>query len=503
MDTHTRNLIKLLAAGLLGFTLLTLGMLWASTGARAGGLLYAAPTPSGSADCSAWANACTLQTALASAVSGDQIWVRMGVHKPTSTTDRTISFALQPGVEVYGGFAGTEDDLSERDWQANLTVLSGDIDGNDLADPTGVVTDTANINGANSYHVVSAGGTVAETARLDGFAVTAGQADGSDYPHYMGGGMINDASSPTLENMTFSANQAGGAGSGCGGGGIYNYASDLTLRNVTFSANQVSGTGVTCGGGGMYNYVSNPILEKVTFSANQVSGTGWWTGGAGMYNDVSNPILENVIFSGNQAAGTGSGSGGGAIYNMYSHPKLVNVTLAGNYGWPGAALYNMGSAGAGSNPTLTNVIVWGNSPESGQIWNEGSSTPAVNYSLVQGGYTGVGNLDADPHFVAPLDGSLAPTAAGNYRLLLNSPAIDAGDNSAVTPGVTSDLDGNPRFVDILSVADTGSGTSPIVDLGSYEAFIGVHFAAPAAVGSGDCSAWANACTLADRPGLRS
>ena len=58
---------------------------------------------------------------------------------------------------------------------------------------------------------------------------------------------------------------------------------------------------------------------------------------------------------------------------------------------------------------------------------------------------------------------------GNLRLQLTSPAIDAGNNAAVPSGVTTDLDGSPRIVDIASVPDTGSGTAPIVDMGAYEA----------------------------------
>jgi len=58
---------------------------------------------------------------------------------------------------------------------------------------------------------------------------------------------------------------------------------------------------------------------------------------------------------------------------------------------------------------------------------------------------------------------------GDLRLQLGSPAIDAGDNSAVPAGITTDLARLPRFMDISGVPDTGSGTPPIVDMGAYEA----------------------------------
>ena len=69
-------------------------------------------------------------------------------------------------------------------------------------------------------------------------------------------------------------------------------------------------------------------------------------------------------------------------------------------------------------------------------------------------------MDADPLFVAPAD--------ADYRLAAGSPCIDAGDNGAVPPEVTTDLDGDPRFVDDLGMPDDGAGTPPIVDMGAYE-----------------------------------
>jgi hypothetical protein len=124
-----------------------------------------------------WANAFTsLQSALADAQAGDQIWVAQGTYKPTNSTDRTISFALDNGVAVYGGFAGTETQLSQRDWVHNLTTLSGAI----------------GTPGNGSYHVVTDTGTAGPTV-LDGFTITGGNAESSNtaFPQNSGGGMHN------------------------------------------------------------------------------------------------------------------------------------------------------------------------------------------------------------------------------------------------------------------------------------------------------------------------
>jgi len=128
-----------------------------------------------------------------------------------------------------------------------------------------------------------------------------------------------------------------------------------------------------------------------------------------------------------------------------------------------------------SNPTVSNCIFWDNTASSGsQIYYDGTSSATVSYSDVQGGWPGTGNINADPLFLDPDDGDLC--------LLAGSPCIDAGDNIAVSPD-TLDLDGdgdtsepipldlasNLRFVDQPDVADTGNGTTPIIDMGAYEA----------------------------------
>ena len=134
-------------------------------GPAAAAVRYAKPASSGAGTCLSWTNACTLQTALTGAVSGDEFWVLAGAHEPTATTDRVATFLLRNGAGVCGGLAGFETLRTQRNWLANVTVLSGDIDSNDGHTP--VITDflTATGNTTNSYHVV----TGATGATLDGF----------------------------------------------------------------------------------------------------------------------------------------------------------------------------------------------------------------------------------------------------------------------------------------------------------------------------------------------
>ena len=156
-----------------------------------------------------------------------EIWVAQGVYYPDVTFDNdpVELFHMKNNIAVYGGFAATETVRTERDWVNNLTVLSGDIDGNDTTDANGVVTSTANINGTNAYHV-TAGSLTDSTALIDGFTITAGNANGGHvFPcrAACGGGMYIGTGSLVMSNLTFVGNAAvADGGVGGGGGAILN-----------------------------------------------------------------------------------------------------------------------------------------------------------------------------------------------------------------------------------------------------------------------------------------
>jgi len=340
--------------------------------AAAASVRYAKPTASGTGNCSSWANACTLQSALSGAVSGNEIWVKKGTHKPTSGTDRTISFQLVSEVAVYGGFAGTESALAQRDPTANPTILSGDLNGDDGAN-------FAN-NDENSYFVLNGGGTDA-TAILDGFTVKGGNANG-EFPYNCGGGMFNDSGSPTIRRVIFSGNQA-----------IY--------------------------GGGICNDSSSPSLTKVTISDNQAYY------GSGMYNGDGDPSLTNVTISGNPA-----NTSGGGMFNYNSSPDLTNVTFSGNSATTGGGMYN----GTSSSPSLTNVII-ANSASGGDCVNvSGSLDAASANNLIEDDANACGLTNGVNGNIIGVNPKLSPL--GNFggwtetqALQPDSPAIDMGTNS--------------------------------------------------------------------------
>jgi uncharacterized repeat protein (TIGR01451 family) len=450
-------------------------LVWPRSARADGSVIYVDQGATGAATGLSWADAYTnLQAALTVANPGDEIWVAEGVYTPTNVAGQFATFYLESGVALYGGFDGSETGREERDWEANETILSGDL------------------GSENAFHVVTASGTDATTV-LDGFTITGGWASVSGGGlHGEGGGMLNNNGSPTLTNVTFSGNRASDSG-----GGMYNSGGSPMLTNVTFSGNRA-----TDSGGGMLNNNGNPTLYNVTFSSNHVDG---YPGGGGMYAGSGNPTLINVTFSANSCGDNDGGgiydwSGSSTLINVVfsgnsadlgggmrtddNSPVLINVTFSGN-----AATDPLSGTGGGmyideSHPRLTNCILWGNttayaygSPQ--MAFTQGGASATINHSLVQD-QNGVNVCSYD--FVTCDDHVINtnPQFAGGLRLNDNSPAIDAGDNDAV-PADTYDLDGDGNIVEPLPYdragdrrlvehprSDTGSGAAPLVDMGAYE-----------------------------------
>ena len=441
--------------------------------AQGGTPRFVKPAVSGSGNCSTWTNACLLQTALTNAVTGDEIWVAAGTYKPTTGTDPAATFQLKNGVAVYGGFAGTESLRSQRNPAVNIATLSGDIGA------------PGESNG-NSYHVV----TGANGATLDGFTITAGNADADPMntanPNNWGGGMYIGYNSPTLSNIIFTGNFAGGAGGGGGGlyntgaptltnvtftnnsashgggmynegnatltnvifsynstysngGGLNNVGASPTLTNITFDHNSAGFTG-----GGMYN-LGSPLLLSVTFSSNFADSEG---GGVMLYNGGS-PTFVNVTFSGNTAGQYGGGmrakTSGSTSMQYLQYPLLANVTFSGNTAGTSGGAINVEANGLYDviNTTVNNAVFWGNTPANDQLSSSRASIH-VNDSVVQNGwYTGSNILVTDPHL-----GQLGSYGGFTQTipLTLGSSALNTGNDTtcyaADQRGVARPQDGN-------------------------------------------------------------
>jgi hypothetical protein len=135
-----------------------------SIGALAQNRIYVNSSATGANNGQSWADAFNdLQVALAAAQAGDSVWVAQGTYFPTNGAVRAVSFEPRSGVRLFGGFAGNEDDPSQRDWDAHPTVLSGDI---------GVPGDSTD----NSYNVM-AFSEAEEGTLLDGLTFRGGTAE--------------------------------------------------------------------------------------------------------------------------------------------------------------------------------------------------------------------------------------------------------------------------------------------------------------------------------------
>ncbi|MGA7668788.1 MAG: choice-of-anchor Q domain-containing protein [Nitrolancea sp.] len=386
-----------------------------------------------------------------------EIWVAQGDYKPTTTSDRTISFVFPNNVSAFGGFAGTEAARTDRDPTANVTILDGDIG------TTGSNTD-------NSYRVVTFGASVGNANVLDGFTIENGNANepiniGNPFAQIADSGAgvyVPSAVAPTLSNLEIMSNHADNVG-----GGIYsNNASPWADHLFVHGNNAPTGGGIGTSGGA-------PWFQNTIISGNTGSH------GGGLYVGDGNAFrLVNSIISGNRAVTQSPYSGQGAGVYFYGStsaitPTIINSTITGNYseGTTGGV-----SASSFVSPHIDNSIVWNNADPNG---NTGASefshdvfggSTYITSSIVQGGCpTGshmcTNVIDADPMFMTPVDPTTAPTTNGDFRLGTFSPAIDAGDNSLVPGTITTDILGNPRIFDYPLIASAGA----VVDMGPYEA----------------------------------
>jgi hypothetical protein len=266
-----------------------------------------------------------------------------------------------------------------------------------------------------------------------------------------GGGGIYNSGTATLTNCILSGNSSMIWGMGFGGA-INNYGT-VILANCTLSGNSVSygggidnsgtviladctlsGNSARFGGGGIYNY-GTATLTNSTLSGNDAA-----YGGGGVYN-YGTVILTNCTLFGNSV--TYGGSCGGGIYN-YGTVILTNCTLSGNSAGAGGGIYNYGTA------ALYNSIV-ANSGPGGDI--AGPGTLHGSHNLVEDG-SGLPDWLTGNTGLGELQDNGGPT--WTCALLPGAIAIDAGDNSLVPDGVTTDQCGRARIV------------GKAVDLGAFE-----------------------------------
>jgi len=427
------------------------------------------------ASATSWATSTTnLQGAIDASSVSNQVWVTAGTYKPGGNghSNRDLSFAMKNGVEIFGGFTGNETALSQRPAitisTPSGTTLSGDV--GILGNPTD-----------NSFHLFNNSSGLTNTAILNGFVITGGNAIGTS-PETYGGGMYNKAAgagqvcSPQLINCVFQNN------TGTEGGAMYNNAngggtSNPMLISCIFrnnSANSFAGAILNDGGsGGTSSLTCINCLFQNNTAPTGLGGALFNYGSAGN----SSPTLINCSFLANEA------SQGGGMYNEgsggTSNPQLTNCSFQNNSATTGGALYNNGSFDNNSgplllqkriedgsasktdkgtsNPHLINCVFFGNG-SANTIANNATTGSSARYSLFDPSVTGYTSVTGN---LTSVSSPFASTTSS--QLAICSSAVNAGDPAASSATVGStDLVGNPRFY-----ANTGAPAARI-DMGAYE-----------------------------------
>lgn len=444
---------------------------------QASGQVFVVPGGAGAADGTSWTNAYgDLAAALADArAAAEDVWVAAGTYQV-----RSLEWPTE--VAGYGGFAGLESALSERNVAANETIL----------DAGGVERAVFVMNGATN-------------TRIDGFTIkNAIMAGGGPHVTFAGSALtyngVDDTN--TVANCHIVDNGPGGHGN------VFLQLSHIHFLNCVFENNQGEGVTVCL----LVNDGSQPLIENCVFR-NNGGATNSHHGSLTARATDSHPTVINSVFENNTAAG---GSGGALSTQEGGAATIIGCDFVGNHAAHGGAIadwagngsiviercrfLNNGTLGGGhgaaiavhsttSTVDITNCLFHGNVPtgigsgvfawmgtsittishcsfsqntgadhviradgdphidvENSVVWGNGPNVVTGNVtvvnSIVQGGH--LGGIDADPLF--------ADAPGGDLRLMPGSPAINAAT-------------GTPPATDILGVTRPQGAAA---ELGAYE-----------------------------------
>lgn len=455
------------------YILLTL--LCASVSAMAQSKIYYV-SPTGTGDGSSWQSTMTLSAALNAAKAGDQIWVQ-GFEQITDPNQLYVApaegFSVNSGVQLYGGFAGTETKLTDRvtlgkPYQMKYrSVLSGDINRNDNSDNTNIIFPANTTRQDNATHVLSVNMKPTSTSGnnntyptvINGFTIAGGHAVGTDAAGkgggiYISGDNSNGGGNFRIERCFLFNNYA------TQGGAVY---VDAAVKNVNNGESLIN----QC-------VVYNNAASERSAVVNE---------GGGIYLAGEATVVNTSVFN-NENGGL----------RISSNSKVVNSTIARNTG----AGVDMTATPSGTN--VYNSIIWGNTFLSveNQPGFKNSAFHEVAADDNNGNvYVAKENRESasGPMFDAPSiktsydrDFNWRQTAypLWSWNVLEGSVMIDKGDNEIYVSGTygNEDMAGKPRI----------SGTS--ISIGAYEyqylPASRIRYVKQTATGKGDGSSWDNA-----------
>ena len=473
MKTKMRNILLRLPVMLLAFFL-------AGMAAAQSKIYYVSSQATDTGDGSSWANATTLTKALDKAVAGDQIWVQ-GFDTLTGGNLYVApkeGFAVKSGVQLYGGFAGTESRLSQRvtlgkPYQLKYrSVLSGDIQRNDTVGSVDLIFPANGTRSDNATHVLS--------VNLD---PTQASGNNNTYPTVINGFSIGNG-------------QAAGTGDAGKGGGIYVYGDNskggvFRIERCFLISNYATQGGAVYVSSEVQNVNNGESLINQCVIYNNAAGdrAAVENQAGGIYLAGKATVVNTSIFN--------NGNGG---VRLSPESKVVNVTIARNTG----AGVDMTAGGSGD-AHVYNSIIWGNTQL--YLQNDPGFRNSAYHEVVsrdpatpdENGNIYVAKENRGDKFGPMFDAPSVKTSYDrdfNWResayplwlwnVLEGSVMIDKGHNDYYDQNVygSEDMAGNPRI----------SGDR--ISVGAYEyqylPATRIRYVKPTATGTGDGSSWDNA-----------
>lgn len=495
-----------------------------------------------------------IQSMIDASDAGDRVYVAEGIymaeHKASDlvyewltdvlrgeSTERDMAFVLKSGVEVYGGFSATNpvSDLSQRDFEMNETVLTGDLNGDDA----GFLEFDSYLD--NRYHVVIAAGI--ESARLDGFTLRGGTwAEPNDYDYIVvndiyvqrgyGGGLMVVEADGEFSNLKL--NNMGRPGYMKSSKGIFEnlevtqcygpfltYASQFSITNLNFSDNHSNIT-IRANDDGLY--APEVDIEDAVFARNATSpaaleigrtpatptnvrvNRAYFVGNeAGSYgvirSEASNLTLSNVVATGNISGNQTGFLRVSTLNQTTTHINIVNSTIVSNYNshdW----IASTGAIVVAGNTAVTRVvnsIIWGN--KMGENFQnirlaDGAPGFSIQNSIVQDSFDGEGIWNADygenlggnlaemPEFLEFIEAETEPFSDGDFSLTEGSLGVDAG-NIETYLELIGDLDS------ALDIAGNFRLNGEGIDIGAYEFGAGSPTFAMGNIARNDLSVYPN------------
>ena len=414
-----------------------------------GVVAYLKPVAAGTGDCSSWANACAdLQAAIdTSAVT--EIWMTAGVYKPSAT------IVLKPGISIYGGFIGKEKSRNQLNLQpfatdyythqqgngidatfslslsglsfvGGLTIISADVDDNDVVDDgSSLVLNQADINGSNLSRLFTANNLLVNDSAavvLSGLVLNAASGSMNGAGLYVSNSLVfaNDVQFVALKgtkgaavavanggqllstNGTFLRNQSTQAGGAINSSG--NNQNKVTVLNALFDSN-IAGTD-----GGAISHESGYLqVLNSTFYANSLSDTTG-DGGAINFGGLASPGTADIkyaTFKSNRAGTEAASNGRGGAISILAGAAATGVVQLSN----SLIVENFAAAGA-------NIAGMDNIIDNG--YN------IVGYNGISGMVSGAGNATFE------FEGTsvTAPTVLVE-DILYTSPALNNGATASL------------------------------------------------------------------------